>query len=83
MVDPEVVRRRVLARLHGSDPDWDEDDLPPLPGERESGYRAETERHDAVGVASNGAGTVAGVAPRSGARRGGASWAWASWARAA
>ena len=70
MVDPEVVRRRVLARLHGSDPDWDEDDLPPLPGERESGYRAETERHDAVGVASNGAGTVAGVAPRSGARRG-------------
>ena len=70
MVDPEVVRRRVLARLHGSDPDWDEDDLPPLPGERESGYRAETERHDAVGVASDGAGTVAGVAPRSGARRG-------------
>ena len=65
MVDPEVVRRRVLARLHSSDPDWDEDDLPPVPGERESGYRAETERHDT----SNGAGTVAGVAPRSGARR--------------
>ena len=67
MVDPEVVRRRVLARLHGSDPDWDEDDLPPVPGERESGYRAETERHDHA--ASNGAGNVAGVAPRSGARR--------------
>ena len=68
VIDPEVVRQRVLARLHGSDPDWDEDDLPPLPGERESGYRAEGERHRSPDV-----GTAGGATPRgsASARRGG------------
>jgi len=68
VIDPEVVRQRVLARLHGSDPDWDEDDLPPLPGERESGYRAEGERHRSP----SDVGTAGGATPRgsASARRG-------------